>query len=243
MGSPAETEQWKQIMERLKCRERQVRSDSNEDFNASNLIAPKLYMATRSGSMPDLLAVLGELCESRHVSDIVEKVTRRGDTILHLAAKYGKADILWHMADQFPQLIMRTNIIGDTALHVAARTMDLGLMDNIISRDLFHFGDQGKRLLRMKNEFGDTALHEAVRAFHFEGVDLLLKTDQDAAVFLNKEGKSPLYLAVETGDGRIIDLLRRPLLNPERHHASLHAIVMILSSGTYSLASLSVFFL
>lgn len=81
-------------------------------------------------------------------------------------------------------------------------------------------------LLRIKNEIGNTALHEAVRKLHLDGARLLFEADKDVANYLNNEGKSPLYLAVETGHDDIIDLLlQAPLQNRERHHGTspLHA--------------------
>ncbi|XP_028790314.1 protein ACCELERATED CELL DEATH 6 isoform X2 [Neltuma alba] len=244
-------------MESLKYRERKHTgldpcepSKSNhlkEEIGASKLMAPELFWAVKRRDVSDnasnFLTVLEDLAseEVMHVSNIIEQVTRGGNTILHLAVQNRSQEILRLTASHFPQLITRKNIAGDTALHLAARNKGKGLINVILtcyaeqrfsSGSQFH-DDTEMNLLRIKNEIGNTALHEAVRTLHLEGARLLFEADKDVANYLNNEGKSPLYLAVETGHDDIIDLLlQAPLENRERHHGTspLHAAIMAMSS-------------
>ncbi|KAK4280059.1 hypothetical protein QN277_011734 [Acacia crassicarpa] len=249
---------WDQRIEILKSRERELTSlsqpaatlESNqmkEELEASRLMAPELIWAIQRRDVSDFLSVLEELALEAgvRVSDIVKRVTRGGNTMLHTAAQNGSPEILRLMANHFPQLITRTNITGDTILHVAARKQYSYLIDIIQTC----YADQRRSpgslfdneaemsLSRIRNEYGNTALHEAVMTSNFDTAYLLFKADEDVANYLNKEGKSPLYLAVEIGDNRIIGLLlKAPLHNRERHHGNspLHAAVMAVSSGQIS---------
>lgn len=98
-------------------------------------------------------------------------------------------------------------------------------------------GDVASSILwRIENKCGNTAMHEAVMAANVEGVRELLKADGSVAHCLNKEGKSPLYLAVETANYDIIcTLMEAPFVNRDKHQGTspLHAVIMVRSSGTY----------
>ncbi|XP_028790333.1 ankyrin repeat-containing protein At5g02620-like [Neltuma alba] len=243
MGSSSTANSWDQRIESLKSRERQPRieppSSVKKDFKASNLMTTELYMAIRSDMPNNFVAELEGLCGregSVHVSDIAEQLTRGGNTMLHLAAKNGSVDVLQLIVNHFPQLIIRTNITGDTALHFAARIEKVIELTRIILNSYaaqFHNNEE-KNLLRIKNEFGNTALHEAVRTHDLEIARLIFEADKDVANYLNNEGKSPLYLAVETKqDGTIDLLLEAALQNQESHHGTspLHAAIMVMCSG------------
>jgi hypothetical protein len=59
----------------------------------------------------------------------------------------------------------------------------------------------------MKNHIGNTALHEAVKTGHFNEVYYLLSVDPEALYSLNNESQSPFFLAVETDNKDICQLL------------------------------------
>ncbi|XP_054786228.1 protein ACCELERATED CELL DEATH 6-like [Prosopis cineraria] len=251
--------QWDQRIEVLKSRERELTSLSQpapkeksnklkEVLEASKLMATELIWAIQIRDVSDFLTVLEKLGleDGVRVSDIVETVTRGGNTVLHVAAQNGSPEILRLMAKHFPQLITRTNITGDTVLHVAARsTQSIHLIDIVQPCYADQRRSSGSQidcetetsLWRIRNDHGNTALHEAVMMSNFDAAYLLFKADKDVANHLNKEGKSPLYLAVEIGDNRIIGLLlKAPLHNRERHRGNspLHAAIMAVSSGQIS---------
>uniref|UniRef100_A0A2N9F8J1 Uncharacterized protein n=1 Tax=Fagus sylvatica TaxID=28930 RepID=A0A2N9F8J1_FAGSY len=50
----------------------------------------------------------------------LEQVTERGNSILHVAAKFGKVEIMEKVLDSQPSLLYMTNCKGNTALHIAA---------------------------------------------------------------------------------------------------------------------------
>ncbi|GAB4824961.1 hypothetical protein Ancab_007833 [Ancistrocladus abbreviatus] len=58
------------------------------------------------------------------LSDIVEQVSPLGNTLLHVAASHNNENIVRLLLYHFPSLLMRQNSNGDTALHLAARTVD-----------------------------------------------------------------------------------------------------------------------
>ena len=135
-----------------------------------------------------------------HFPHLLTKQNFIGDTILHVALKAKKIDIIKALVDTFrfweqkhggsclaydhKKLFQMKNHIGNTALHEAVRTG------------------------QMKNYIGNAALHEAVRTGHFnEVINDLLSVDPEALYSLNKEGQSPFFLAVETDNKDIRHLL------------------------------------
>ena len=72
---------------------------------------------------------------------------------------------------------------------------------------------------------------------YVEGASLLLSTNKVVAHYLNKEGKSPLYLAVGHENKELVDvLLYIPFDNVESHQGNspLHASILErTSSGIY----------
>jgi ankyrin repeat protein len=64
--------------------------------------------------------------------------------------------------------------------------------------------------MRKTNTKGNTPLHDAVITDNKEVVKLLVSKDPEVAYYNNKNGKSPLYLAVENDNKkeRLDDLLK-----------------------------------
>uniref|UniRef100_A0ACD5YG44 Uncharacterized protein n=1 Tax=Avena sativa TaxID=4498 RepID=A0ACD5YG44_AVESA len=114
---------------------------------------------------------------------LLKGVTPDGDTALHAVARNRKggqhflryAGIIY---DRDPGLLFRTNQIGDTPLHCAARAGNSKMVSHLM--DLA--GREGAHtklisLLRMENKRHETALHEAVR---FQDGRVLLHKDRAA---------------------------------------------------------------
>ncbi|KAI4352840.1 hypothetical protein L6164_007054 [Bauhinia variegata] len=175
-------------------------------------ISADLYKDIREGDKDNFASKLEELC--RQQKEVIDHVSCAGDTLLHMAAKFGKVDIVQHIADGFPRLITKANVKGDTPLHVAARSGDSSLVKVILEAYEKHSPNSMEELCKGTNDFGNTPLHEAVVKNNFAAAKMLYNVNQLAAHYLNKEDKSPFYLAVERGNGKIIDLLlQAPIQN------------------------------
>ncbi|KAK4852639.1 hypothetical protein QYF36_025712 [Acer negundo] len=64
--------------------------------------------------------------------DIFHKVSPSGNSLLHVAASRGHINIIELMKLRFPDLILKKNSKGDTALHVAVRAGDLKTVNKLI---------------------------------------------------------------------------------------------------------------
>ncbi|KAJ4964583.1 hypothetical protein NE237_016432 [Protea cynaroides] len=128
--------------------------------------------------------------------NILHQVTPVGNTILHLAAKFGCLNFLEEVCDRCPSLIIKINQYGDTAIHVGARTDDLAVVSHLIDRMTSSGSFQ---LLKSQNNKGDSALHEALHNCHPHVAKLLIKKDPHLSLLVNKANESPLFLAVTKG--------------------------------------------
>jgi hypothetical protein len=109
------------------------------------------------------------------------QVTVGKNSILHVAAKSGKVQIMEKVLQLQPQLqpslLCMTNRKGNTALHFAA---SLGHFDMTVLLTTCANDQESavkELLLRMQNQEKNTALHDAVRNGHYDVVDLLIKED------------------------------------------------------------------
>ncbi|KAJ4718671.1 protein ACCELERATED CELL DEATH 6 [Melia azedarach] len=160
------------------------------------------------------------------ISTIFNKLSPLGNSMLHVAASYNHNEIVELMAGYFPGLISKTNNQEDTALHVAARTGNLQTVATLVycARQIPTITSEAEpSLLRMKNSKGNTALHDALLSLlasrdidgttSDKSLDLaaltlhLASQEPEVLYYQNKEGKSPLCLAVEFGREDILDYL------------------------------------
>ncbi|XP_040989443.1 ankyrin repeat-containing protein At5g02620-like isoform X1 [Juglans microcarpa x Juglans regia] len=118
-----------------------------------------------------------ESTENNFVRDILNmcpsllcQVNVKDETPLHIAARYGHANIV--------------EVLIEYARY--PHNQDLGSGVKAV-RDM----------LRMVTKEKDTALHEAVRYNHLEVIKLLIKEDPDFSYSINDAGETPLYIAVE----------------------------------------------
>ena len=131
----------------------------------------------------------------------LEKVTERGNSILHVAAKFERVEIMKKVLDLQPSLLDKTNGKGNTALHIAA---SLGYFD--MTKLLITFANEVEKkmeLLKMQNLEKNTVLHEAIINDHYDIVELLIKEHPRLTLFTNNAGESPLFLAVDRGFHKI----------------------------------------
>ncbi|GKU96481.1 hypothetical protein SLEP1_g9710 [Rubroshorea leprosula] len=158
---------------------------------------------------------------------INNEVTPGGNSLLHIAARFGSKGVARWLAQQLPHLIVQKNYIGDTALHSAAKAGKVETTEVLLqfcTNPAACSTDSVTDLLRMKNLEGNTALNEAVIHYNFASnnvgmeinyravIQSMVFADPKLAYIANSEGKSPLYLAIETTNLKILQcLLEYPL--------------------------------
>ena len=104
----------------------------------------------------------------------------KDETPLHIAARYGHADIVEVLIEhakrrqQYPESEVKVLIDPESGVDKAV-----------------------KEMLKMKNKENETAMHEAVRNNHLEVVKLLVENGEDISYSANDAGETPLYMAVE----------------------------------------------
>ncbi|KAG6684204.1 hypothetical protein I3842_12G051100 [Carya illinoinensis] len=150
-----------------------------------------------------------ESTERNFVGDILNmcpsllcQVNVKDETPLHVAARYGHANIV--------------RVLIQHARH--GHHQDLGSGAEAV-----------RELLRMVNKENDTPLHEAVRYNHFEVVRLLVREDPDFSYSVNDAGETPLYIAVERNyENLVLEILQTcnsPAYDGPLGRTALHAAV------------------
>ena len=179
----------------------------------------------------------------------LEQVTPRGNSILHVAAKSGKVEIMIKVLDSLSQQspLNVSNCKGNTALHIAASLGHFDLAELLItrvSRDLE--ADVKRLLLRAQNVEKNTALHLAAKHGHYDIVELLIKEDPGLTSVTNDARESPLFLAVDRGLFEIaLHILETPECSEEgRNNMNvLHAAIIRAEISKYlQICLLDVFF-
>ncbi|KAF7842412.1 protein ACCELERATED CELL DEATH 6-like [Senna tora] len=223
-------------------------------LEASNLVPPELFASIKGRETDSFLSSLSFHSSRRvHISELMKRVTRAGNTMLHLAAIFENLHILEPIAQNFPHLITWKNVKGDTVLHVAARSRNAELIRIVLECYAENFGSNNKEGAmsekeseeiavvppwRIENKHGNMALHEAVMACNVEGVEVLFEKEKSVTHCMNKEGKSALYLSVERGNYKIIRiLLEAPFSDTDTttHQGTspLHAAIFAKQYGVY----------
>ena len=217
------------------------------DYGAYNLLDPTLYKAVKDNDINTFIGTLQDISREKGILDqsILDRLSPSKNSLLHEAARFGSKNIASYILDNFPSIVTWTNMIGDTALHVAAKFGELDIIKVLTvefgkprhANDFFN-----KQLLRIKNHIGNTALHQAVINKNLDEVKYLVSIDPEVAYYLNEEKKSPFYLAVETNDKDIFkalleeaqdlnDAVERPR---PRGESPIYAIILKRNKGTVS---------
>ncbi|KAL0005501.1 hypothetical protein SO802_013062 [Lithocarpus litseifolius] len=140
-------------------------------------------------------AVIEEREDFTVEAEVLREVTSTKNTILHVAAKSGNKKIAKKIIDLDPSLLHERNLKGNTPLHIAA---SLGHQDmtNFLLSQRQH---TTVPLLMITNERNETALHVAVRNGHNEIVKKLIEKCPSLTSLRDKDGESPLFIAVDRG--------------------------------------------
>ncbi|GAB4837283.1 hypothetical protein Ancab_039566 [Ancistrocladus abbreviatus] len=141
--------------------------------------------------------------EIRLPSPVKQQERSVEETELHVAAREGHVEIILQILRRNVELIANENSKGDLPLHEAARA---GRLDAVVTLTLFMMQFVKPELpIGKANMKGNTALHLAVQNGHQKTAYCLIQWKPETSYSSNKEGISPLYLAIEA---RFQDLVR-----------------------------------
>ncbi|KAG6684201.1 hypothetical protein I3842_12G051000 [Carya illinoinensis] len=151
--------------------------------------------STKNNFVGDIL----NMCPS-----LLRQVNAKGETPLHIAARYGHANIVKVLIER-------------------ARDPDH-------DQDLESGVEAVRDMLRMVTKEKDTALHEAVRYNHLEVTKLLINEDPDFSYSVNDAGETPLYIAVERNyielAMEILNTCNSPAYDGPLGRTALHAAII-----------------
>ncbi|KAI9193986.1 hypothetical protein LWI28_002075 [Acer negundo] len=138
-------------------------------------------------------------------SVLLWKVNKKGETLLHMAARHGHADVAKFLLEECKKPSQNDQESGIKATRL---------------------------MLQMTNEARDTALHEAVRYSddHLDVVKVLTEADPELTYDVNTAGETPLYLAAERGYANVLDQILTTCTSPADHgpygRTALHVAVI-----------------
>ncbi|XP_020876454.1 protein ACCELERATED CELL DEATH 6-like [Arabidopsis lyrata subsp. lyrata] len=128
-----------------------------------------------------------------------------GYSVLHLAAAWGRVETVKSIVSKCPSLLLELDSRDQLPLHVAARAGHLVVVKVLVATITFvtaRMSDEEREGLNpyvRKDVNGDTPLHLALRDNNVKTATFLVNTDQRASFLANKDGISPLYMALEAG--------------------------------------------
>ncbi|KAK3404377.1 hypothetical protein EUGRSUZ_K00692 [Eucalyptus grandis] len=179
--------------------------------------ARKLADVIKGANVKDIISTIETLaCQADSSAVFNFRRLSRG-SLLHIAAATGESNIVRLLLERVDaHLIAARDDWGNTPLHIATKAKAFGVVAMLIRhvRDLPDVED--RLLLRKKNNYGNTALHEAVLARDVNLVRHLLNEDSELVYSANMDQKSPMYLAIDTCDPQIFQVLFSPSLDPSR---------------------------
>ncbi|KAI4324023.1 hypothetical protein L6164_023591 [Bauhinia variegata] len=223
--------------------------EDNVDMQEHNEVIEDL------GSLSSMYRLATGQCDISDVNDIKEMRTHSYNNALHIAARYGINEVVKKIAETDIDLIRATNLNGDRAAHVASRAGQICTLQTLLAvfAQHLHNNRDDERLSTMltdKNKQGNTIFHEALIHGGHKGAAIFealaspvtindkegqgvkkfsLESDvygEDVALSVNKEGKTPLYLAIEFGYKSIVGrLMRNCKGNPKGKSPILAAII------------------
>jgi ankyrin repeat protein len=164
---------------------------------------PALYKAATQGRVSSLKQLVEE------DTTILSATTPQLNTVLHLAALHGHADlagVVLEIAEKMEDLLVSRNDDGDTPLHLAAKAGKLEVTKLLVSRaQSIPEAEDSKSPLVMTNKAGNSPLHEAVRHHRGAVAVALLDADPLRGHDLNERMESPLHMAAREG---LVDVVR-----------------------------------
>nr|XP_011462102.1 PREDICTED: ankyrin-2-like [Fragaria vesca subsp. vesca] len=179
----------------------------------------QLYMYASEGRQTDFITAIQKVADHDQNASmqLLSRLSPMNDSFLHTVVTFGHVSLAIEILKLHPSLLLVKNFEGDIVLHVAAKTGEGD--DNMIRYIMEHVNlgsGQGQvtdiekvdiSVFRMKNDEENTPLHEAlINGNHLEA-KYLIKADPSVSVSVNKEKKSPFYLAAEAGLIEVVTLI------------------------------------
>ncbi|KAJ9178468.1 hypothetical protein P3X46_010347 [Hevea brasiliensis] len=230
---------WEQRSQRFQTLMNKGLETSIQPNRTDYIMDPALLEAAVEANADKFIDAMERISAEKKVSlpTIFNQLDPSGNSLLHIATSSRNEEIAQLIAYHFPSHISKRNIKGDTALHIAARGGMLNTIEILVCRGKdfpgtdttsasssftsendFAESTGDDRLLRIKNVHGNTALHEGVMNRHLDVAQFLISADEEVWYYQNKEGWSPLYMAVKIGDFDIFRLLlKAPLSHYDSH--------------------------
>ncbi|KAG7557744.1 Ankyrin repeat [Arabidopsis suecica] len=142
-----------------------------------------------------------------------------GYSVLHLAAVWGRVETVKSIVSECPCLLLEQDSRGQLPLHVAAGAGHIAVVEALVATLTFvlvTLSEEEKERVNVyvrKNINGDTPLHLALRNKNVKTATFLVNTDQQASFLANKDGISPLYMAVEAGKVSLVKAMLKTTKN------------------------------
>ncbi|XP_039160956.1 NF-kappa-B inhibitor alpha-like [Eucalyptus grandis] len=214
---------------------------NNASETAEQQYPAKVYVAAREladvikgANVEDITCTVDTLSCQADSSAVFSFGRLWSGSLLHIAAATGKSTIIGLLLCHVDaHLIAAKDDWGNTPLHIATKVKAFEVADMLIRRANDFPIDEN--ILRMKNNDGNTALHEAVLIGDVCLVRHLLREDLEPVYWENVDQKSPLYLALDSGNSKILEVLFSKSLDPSKIRGlpPLHGAVARGRYGTY----------
>ncbi|KAL5542601.1 hypothetical protein UlMin_010311 [Ulmus minor] len=183
---------------------------------ASQKEVDDLFTFAMKGKWNDVVEIYRAIPEAQKA-----KITKSGDTALHIAVSAGQTDIAVELVEMVEEDILSiVNVRGNTALHIAAALGDLRVCQSIASRDLdlvkirnnngeiplflaAVFGKKETLLYlntlctesdHVRRNNGDTILHAAIAGEYFSLAMRIIEARRELVDSMNEDGLSPLHV-------------------------------------------------
>ncbi|XP_039160915.1 nuclear factor NF-kappa-B p105 subunit-like [Eucalyptus grandis] len=189
-------ERRRQKLEALKGADPSQRQDDPAQPN--KFIDPLLFSAAKEPDVDKFIKALEDHCAKERVflHVLLERRSPSESTLYHAAAETD--DNVRAVIHFFPEhLTYCANSRVETPLHIAARAGKAVAVELLIRQGVLIDPDR----------CGNSALHEAVRNRHRKVIGQLVREDPSLLYCENNESKSPLCIAIETGDLEVLTLL------------------------------------
>ncbi|KAJ6297453.1 hypothetical protein OIU78_023073 [Salix suchowensis] len=177
-------------------------------YDPKKMMDTELYNYAAKDRFDELFDHLWRLSSMDLSSIIYSQGSPSGNSLLHVSAIHGMKDVTELLLQHFPSLMTGKNVLGDTALHLAAGAGKLETTTILINKAKGHGEANDFRYnLEMKNDRGNTALHEAVINRHHAVALFLVSECSELCYTENNDDESPLYHAVENSDKEMLSIL------------------------------------
>lgn len=165
----------------------------NEDENFNIYVNEAIKLLDNNGE-----TILSYLIENNHLNIIefilkefnqyvVDLIDKNNNYVIHLAAKSGTADIL-KLLVKYNLFSARTNSNGENALHIAAANNKFNFIKDYLICE--------KNIMNKESSEKDNEVD-----------DNILKVSLSSVNCLNKNGQTPLFVAINAGNLKCVDAL------------------------------------